>query len=60
VYRVVFKVEKDTIYILHIIHGRRQPAEHWRCFRDSGFRDNKPLLPILPKCSGPTVARQEE
>jgi len=26
IYRVIFKVESDTVYILHIWHGRRQPV----------------------------------
>ena len=26
IYRVIFKVEGDTVYILHIWHGRRQPV----------------------------------
>jgi plasmid stabilization system protein ParE len=25
VYRVIFKVESETVYILHIWHGRRKP-----------------------------------
>jgi len=29
VYRIVFTIEGDTVYILHIRHGRRQPqAKH--------------------------------
>jgi plasmid stabilization system protein ParE len=26
VYRVIFKVEGETVYVLHIWHGRRQPV----------------------------------
>jgi plasmid stabilization system protein ParE len=28
VYRVLFTVQGDTVYILHIRHGRRQPLKH--------------------------------
>src|ERR1035438_9174541 len=28
VYRVLFTIEGDTVFILHIRHGRRQPIKH--------------------------------
>jgi plasmid stabilization system protein ParE len=28
VYRVLFTIQEDTVYILHIRHGRRQPLKH--------------------------------
>lgn len=28
VYRILFTFELDTVYILHIRHGRRQPVKH--------------------------------
>jgi plasmid stabilization system protein ParE len=28
VYRILFTIERETVYILHIRHGRRQPVRH--------------------------------
>ena len=28
VYRILFTIEDQTVYVLHIRHGRRQPLEH--------------------------------
>ena len=28
VYRILFTIEQDTVYVLHIRHGRRQPLKH--------------------------------
>lgn len=28
VYRVLFTIHNDTVYVLHIRHGRRQPLKH--------------------------------
>ena|ERR1700724_3247302 len=28
VYRILFTIEGNTVYILHIRHGRRQPVKH--------------------------------
>jgi len=28
VYRILFTVENNTVYVLHIRHGRRQPLKH--------------------------------
>lgn len=28
VYRVLFTIEEETVYILHVRHGRRQPLKH--------------------------------
>ena len=27
-YRILFTIETDTVYVLHIRHGRRQPGKH--------------------------------
>ncbi len=27
-YRILFTIENDTVYVLHIRHGRRQPLKH--------------------------------
>jgi plasmid stabilization system protein ParE len=28
VYRILFTIENQTVYVLHIRHGRRQPLKH--------------------------------
>ena len=28
VYRILFTIEDETVYVLHIRHGRRQPLRH--------------------------------
>jgi plasmid stabilization system protein ParE len=28
VYRILFTIETNTVYVLHIRHGRRQPLKH--------------------------------
>lgn len=28
IYRILFTIETDTVYILHIRHGRREPVKH--------------------------------
>jgi plasmid stabilization system protein ParE len=28
VYRILFTIENETVYVLHIRHGRRQPLKH--------------------------------
>jgi len=28
VYRILFTIEDETVYVLHIRHGRRQPLKH--------------------------------
>ena len=28
VYRILFTIESDRVYVLHIRHGRRQPVKH--------------------------------
>ncbi len=28
VYRILFTIENNTVYVLHIRHGRRQPLKH--------------------------------
>ena len=28
VYRILFTIEEQTVYVLHIRHGRRQPLRH--------------------------------
>jgi len=28
VYRILFTIEDETVYVLHIRHGRRQPVRH--------------------------------
>ncbi|MGD0414539.1 MAG: hypothetical protein ABSA80_04235 [Terriglobales bacterium] len=28
VYRILFTIEGETVHVLHIRHGRRQPLEH--------------------------------
>ncbi len=28
VYRILFAIDNNTVYVLHIRHGRRQPLKH--------------------------------
>ncbi len=28
VYRILLTIEGDTVYVMHIRHGRRQPIKH--------------------------------